>query len=314
MHYSTRDQSTSWRQTLRKVLVPLTAGAVVLLGGAATGQTQPAGSAGDHAVSTDLGSSSRDAGSARTARTWPPTPTSVGVPAGTNLSAYRGSCQITRPNTVIDSKTINCSPLDIQTTGVVIQSSKINGAITVGAQDDADPEGNGAIRVTVLDSEIDSSVSPDLRPIAWSHFIVKRSYLHGGYSGGECHNACKIKRSYVTGSGSHASGLRILRNGKLKHNTIWCEPQPAYEAGGCSGNLVMYEEFGTPHNNVVKHNYFPAGLFWYSLKFNGEDDGRIRIIDNVFGKPREAVADDWESKPSNVWTGNRFTGGGIARP
>lgn len=304
MHYSTRDQSTSWRQTLRKVFVPLTAGAVVLLGGAATGQAQPAGYSGD------------DAAAARSAasRTWPPTPTSVGVPDGTNLSTYRGSCTITQKGTVITAKTISCAPLEIRTTGVVIQSSKINGAIAVGSQDDSDPEGHDPVRVTVLDSEIDASSSPDFRPISSSHFVVKRSYLHGSFSGGECHNACKIKRSYVTGNGSHASGLRILRNGKLKHNTIWCEPDPAYEAGGCSGNLTMYEEFGTPRNNVVKHNYFPGGLFWYSLKFNGEDNGRIRIIDNLFGKPRAGVADDWEAKSSNVWTGNTFTNGRIARP
>ena len=77
--------------------------------------------------------------------------------------------------------------------------------------------------------------------------------------------------------------MRILRNGKLKHNTIWCEPDPATSDGGCSGNLTMYEEFGVPQNNVVKHNYFPGGSFYYSLKFNGGDNGRIRIIDNVFG-------------------------------
>jgi hypothetical protein len=257
----------------------------------------------------------------------------VGVPNGTVLSEYKGSCTITKPRKVIDRKIINCSPVNIKTTGVVIQNSKINGSVLVGTQDDfgptviSDPEGDGPIRVTILNSEIDASAGTnlDFRPISSSHYIVKNSYLHGTYSGGECHNACTIKWSYLHGFDSHASGLRILRNGTLKHNTIWCEPNPNSDDdgdgvpdvdGGCSGNLTMYEEFGTPHNNLVKHNYFPAGSFWYSIKFNGNDNGNIRIINNRFGlsKSGKHVADDWDAKPTNVWSGNTFTNGRVANP
>lgn len=250
----------------------------------------------------------------------------MGVPNKTTLSLYKGSCTITKARKVIQEKIINCSPLTIKTTGVVIKKSKINGAIDVGTQDGfdpsviSDPDGDDPIRVTVIRSEIDAGAAgadANFRPISSSHYIVKRSYLHGTYSGAECHNACTIKWSYIQGFGSHASGLRILRNGTLKHNTIWCKPDPSSgEDGGCSGNLTMYEEFGTPRNNLVKHNYFPAGLFWYSLKFNGADDGRIRIINNRFGPPRSGrrVADDWDAKPSNRWSGNTLTNGRVAKP
>lgn len=263
--------------------------------------------------------------------TWPPTPQSVGVPDGTNLSTYRGGCTITRARTVISRKVITCEQLQIRAVGVVIQDSLVNGSIQVGTQDDfeptviSDPEGDDSIRLTLLDSEVDTPADSDFRPISSSHYVVKRSYLHGTESGAECHNACTIKRSYVHGFGQHSSGMRILRNGTLKHNTIWCEPNPNSDEdedgvpdpdGGCSGNLVMYEEFGTPHNNVVKHNYFPAGLFYYSLKFNGRDDGDIQIVDNRFGRPREGnrVADDWDAQPSNVWSGNTLTNGRVAKP
>ena len=266
-------------------------------------------------------------------RQWPPTPQSVGVPTGTVLSNYEGRCTISKARTVIKRKIINCSPLNIKTTGVVIKNSKINGSVLVGTQDDfdptvvSDPEGDGRIRVTVVDSEIDTAAGTnlDFRPISFSHYIVKRSYLHGTYSGAECHNACTIKHSYIHGFGDHASGMRILRNGTLKHNTIWCEPNPNSdddgngvpdEDGGCSGDLTMYEEFGTPHNNLVKHNYFPAGWFWFALKFNGNDNGNIRIIDNRFGLLKRGgrhVADDWDAA-ANVWSGNTFTNGRIARP
>ena len=192
----------------------------------------------------------------------------------------------------------------------------------------SDPEGDGPIRVTILDSEINTAAGTnlDFRPISFSHYIVKNSYLHGTFSGAECHNACTIKNSYIHGFGDHASGLRILRNGTLKNNTIWCEPNPNSdedgdgvpdEDGGCSGDLTMYEEFGTPHNNLIKHNYFPAGWFWYSLKFNGNDNGNIRIIDNRFGLPKRGgrhVADGWDAEPTNVWSGNTFTNGRVAKP
>lgn len=262
---------------------------------------------------------------------WPPTAQSVGVPDGTKLSPHRGGCTITGARTVITRKVITCAPLYVRAVGVVIRDSVVNGWIQVGTQDDfeptviSDPEGDDPIRLTLLDSEVNTPADSDFRPISSSHYVVKRSYLHGTESGAECHNACTIKRSYVHGFGEHASGLRILRNGTLKHNTIWCEPNPNSDEdedgvpdpdGGCSGNLVMYEEFGTPHNNVVKHNYFPAGLFYYSLKFNGSDDGDIRIVDNRFGRPREGtrVADDWDARPSNVWSGNTLTNGRVARP
>jgi hypothetical protein len=313
-HPRTSTSTSSSRRPRRSLIATALAATAVLLGSASAHAglvTASADTSSDQAATSDT--AARTASNARS-RPWPPTPTNVGVPAGMSLKAYNGPCTITKAGQVIEGRTITCAPLEIRTTGVVIRDSKINGAIFVGSQDDSDPAGKGATGVTVLDSEIDASSTPDLRPISSSHFVVKRSYLHGSYSGAECHNACKIKRSYVTGSGTHASGMRILRNGKLKHNTIWCEPLPGLVDGGCSGNLTMYEEFGVPENNVIKHNYFPGGSFYFSLKFNGEDNGRIRILDNVFGKSQAGNTDDWDPKSSNVWTGNTMTTGRTARP
>ena len=267
------------------------------------------------------------------------TPPSTGFPDASNtgptgtLTAYTGPCTITTAGTVIDSKVINCVPLQISTIGVVVRNSKINGAVRVGVQDDynpatvSDPEGDDPIRVTILDSEIDATAAAGsgFRPISFSHYIVRNSYLHGGFSGAECHNACTIEDSYVHGFGEHSSGMRILRNGTLRGNTIWCEPNPNSdedgngvpdEDGGCSGNLTMYEEFGVPHHNLVEHNYFPAGLFWFSLKFNGNDNGTIKIVGNTFGipKPGAGLADDWDAKSTNVWSGNTLTNGRVASP
>ena len=181
----------------------------------------------------------------------------------------------------------------------------------------------------MVDSEIDTAAGTNLdsRPISFSHYIVKRSYLHGDLFRRrmpQCLHHQALVYSWLLAI--MLSGMRILRNGTLKHNTIWCEPNPNSdddgdgvpdEDGGCSGDLTMYEEFGTPHNNLLKHNYFPAGWFWYSLKFNGNDNGNIRIIDNRFGLLKRGgrhVADGWDAKAANVWSGNIFTTGRSRQP
>ena len=125
-------------------------------------------------------------------------------------------------------------PLQISTVGVVVKNSRINGAVRVGVQDDydptvvSDPEGDDPIRVTILDSEIDGSAAAasGMRPLSFSHYILRNSYVHDGGSGPECHNACTIEDSYIHAFGEHESGVRILRHGTLRGNTIWCEPNP----------------------------------------------------------------------------------------
>jgi hypothetical protein len=269
----------------------------------------------------------------------PTTPPPTGFPNASNtgptgtLTAYTGPCTITTAGTVIDSKIINCVKFEISTIGVVVKNSLINGVVHVGVQDDydptviSDPEGDDPIRVTILNSEIDASsaAGSGYRPLSSSHYIMRNSHIHSGGSGAECHNACTIENSFIHAFGEHESGVRILRNGTLRGNTIWCQPNPNSdedgngvpdEDGGCSGNLTMYEEFGVPRNNLVEGNYFPAGLFWFSLKFNGNDAGSIRIVNNTFGipKPGAGLADDWDAKATNVWSDNILTNGPVASP
>lgn len=263
-----------------------------------------------------------------------PTPDNTGVPAGTTLTPYMGPCYITTPNVVITAKTINCDEFQVETTGVIVRDSLINGIVRVGTQDDfgttgpgSDPNGTAPIRLTMTNVEIDGSAASGhgFRALQYSHYILRNSYVHGGGSGADCQNACLIENSYIEAFGEHESGMKILRNGTLRGNTIWCKPNPSSDDdgdgqpdpdGGCSGNLTMYSEFGVPHHNVIEGNYFPAGWFWYSLKFNGYDNGNLRIAGNTFGIPKSGayLADGWDPKPTNVWSGNVLTNGAVASP
>jgi hypothetical protein len=242
-----------------------------------------------------------------------PSPTTVGVPAGTTLTAYTGSCTISTPNTVISEKTINCNPLEIRTTGVRVERSLVNGGVDVGGRG-TDPEGDDPIRVTILDSEIDAG-GGNFRPVGVSHYRVERSYLHGTYSGAECHNACTIVDSYVHGSDTHTSGMRILRNGTVTHSVVWCERFPGTDIdGGCSADMVMYQEFGTPSNNLIERNLFPASPAWFCVRQDGGNAGGIRFVDNVFQRGefgtcgRAAPFTDFEAA-GNTYTNNRYDDG-----
>ncbi|MEO6867814.1 MAG: DUF4082 domain-containing protein, partial [Gaiellales bacterium] len=60
-----------------------------------------------------------------------PNATTTGVPAGTSLDTYTGSCKITVANTVIDSMIVNCPTLDILAANVQIRSSRIYGNVAL---------------------------------------------------------------------------------------------------------------------------------------------------------------------------------------
>lgn len=283
-------------------------------GGTDAGGTLDAGTGTSDSGTTDSGPSTPppDSG-AGASGAWPPSPTNTGVPAGTTLTSYTGPCTITTPNTVISEKLVDCGgQLRIETTGVLIQRSKVVGGVSVG-EHGSDPEGDDPLRVTVIDSELIGTDT--MRPIGSSHFRVVGSYLHGSYSGGDCHNACSIERSYLVASSNHTSGLRVLRNAKIIDSTIWCKPFPTgYEDGGCSADLVMYEEFGMPQNVRAEHNFFKATSAYFAIRQDGGNAGGLVFTNNVFEKGesgtcgRAAPTMEFEAA-GNTYTANEYDDG-----
>lgn len=248
------------------------------------------------------------------------TPQNTGVPAGTNLTNYSGPCTIRTAGTTIDAKAISCNPLRIETTGVKITRSKIDGGLDSG-RSDAD---GGKTVVTVERSEIIGNGT--WRGIGDSNYVVRDSYIHGGFSGGYCHRNCVIEGNYIEGGGSHASGFRLLRNAEFRGNTLFCKRAISDTDGGCSSDLTMYQEFGITKNVLVEANLFKATPAWYCAR--GGDAGSenqpgnhtyIRFVNNLFergggncsqqstGGPIMAFN---ASREGNVWSGNKYVGGG----
>lgn len=198
-----------------------------------------------------------------------PDATNTGVPAGTTLTAYTGPCTITTPNTVIDSKTINCS-LSIQTTGVQITKSKVTGTVSDGSGD----AGPGR-SFSVIDSEVTCAV--DTTCVGESNFTVTRSNLHGGNRMAHCYKHCLINDSWLHGvritSVSHASAMRFGQDTTVSHNTLACDVADTSQGGGCSADLTGYPDFEPVNNLTATYNHFvnsPA----YFCAYGGWNPGK----------------------------------------
>jgi len=223
----------------------------------------------------------------------PPPPTgwpdasNTGVPDGVTLTTYTGPCIITVPNTVIDAQTVNCD-LDIQTTGVQITRSRVNGSVGIDVPNS----------VSITDSEILTG-NRLATGIASGGFTALRVEVTGGNRGILCALNCTVQDSWIHGtyveSDWHASAVRAEVNSTIRHNTLACDwliPTPL--DGGCSADLTGYPDFAAPHDWTIDNNLFlanPTGAAFCA--YGGSSPGKpysndpmtgvnIKFTNNVF--------------------------------
>lgn len=262
----------------------------------------------------------------------------TGVPAGTTLTTYTGSCSITTPNTVIDSKMVNCG-LNIRAANVVIRNSQINGNIYVDSC-------TGNYSVTIEDSRVHVG-DINYRGLQPCYYVARRVNVTGGQSMAWCAN-CTIEDSFLhapledpegaaNNHAAHNSTVRIAAYATLRHNTLWCNvksyPQPdGQDDSGCSANQTGYSHDGSPpHYSTIEANlYMPTsgGYCAYGGSTSGELDQVHHIVfkDNIFrrtapgweGGPNcgywGAIADFDSSRPGNQWINNRWSDGTTLPP
>lgn len=239
-----------------------------------------------------------------------PSPSTVGVPAGTVLTNYSGPCTITVPNTVLDARWIGCT-LTIATTGVVITRSIVDGGILTGRSNAT----GQPVKVTVEDSRLIGHGST--RGIDGSAYVVLRSHLSGDTSGGWCWRSCLVEQSYIEGSGDHTSAFRLQRDGVMRGNVLWCKRGIADTDGGCSSDLTSYADVIDGQQTVIDNNVLTGNLFkatpgWYCMRAgfgtnwavtgNTFEVGAGRCSEQSGGGPVDA----WGS---GVWSDNRYTDG-----
>ena len=256
-----------------------------------------------------------------------PGPSNTGVPAGTVLSAYTGSCTITANNTTIDSKTINCD-LVIQASGVKITKSKINGSVS----NDENTTGHS---FTISDTEIDVGNRAGTG-LESRDFTATRMHIYGGNRSVNCWDNCSITDSYVHGqfrdnSGvAHESGIRMGQSSTIRHNSILCDAPEVPPDAGCSADLTGYGDFGPVQNNVIDKNLFMATLSGGFCSYGGSSQGKpysgqtnhITFTDNIYQRGTnpsdhgQYVCGYYGSNtafdpnaPGNVWSNNKFDDG-----
>lgn len=197
-----------------------------------------------------------------------PNSDNTGIPTGTVLTNYTGSCNLTTPNTTITAKTINCS-LTINAANVVIENSKINGGnITI----------NGGSFI-LRDSEVNFGNNINDEGLKGVNFTVSRADLYGGKRQVWCNNNCTLEDSYLhdqlsdpTGV-THESAVRVEQNTTLRHNTLLCNAPDFPPDAGCSANQTGYPDFTTIHHNTMENNLYMATNGGY-CSYGGATNGK----------------------------------------
>ena len=252
----------------------------------------------------------------------------TGVPSGTTLTAYTGSCTITTANTVIDSKLVNCG-LNIRAANVVVRNSQINGNVYVDSC-------TGNYSVTIEDSRIHVN-DLNYRGLQPCYYVARRVNVSGGQSMAWC-QSCTIQDSFLHdpledfAGLAHNSTVRMAAYATLRHNTFWChvaEHQSEFDGSGCSATQTGYSHDGSPpHDSLVEANlYMPTsgGYCSYGGSTSGELDQVHHIVfkDNIFrktapGYPGGPNCGYWgastsfdPSRPGNQWINNRWSDGSI---
>lgn len=258
-----------------------------------------------------------------------PGPDNTGVPAGTQLTTYTGSCSITTANTVIDKKIVNCDRLDVRAKGIVITNSQINGRVYI------DDTWCDFASFTITDSSVHTTDKLS-RALMYCNYVATRVNLSGGGSMAICSN-CTIQDSYLhdpledPDGKAHNSTVRIGPYANIIHNTLWCNVRSIQstdgsgESSGCSANQTGYSHDGLPpHNSTLKRNFYmaiPDGYCAYGGSTGGDGATQvhdIKFIENIF--QRGNLPNDWKPTPAYICgyygpitsldnlPGNEFTG------
>lgn len=255
-----------------------------------------------------------------------PGPGNTGVPSGTSLSAYTGSCTVTTANTVIDSKMIICSTLTIRATGVIIRRSLLQGT------DVTNSGGTGTF--TIEDSTVVNGAREQCLCIGDHNFVARRVEVRGGNRSMYCASDCVIEDSWLHGQqlqgAQHGSGLREERNTSATHNVLVCDYPIVNDVTslGCSADLTGYPDFAPVHGNTIRRNLFLASITSSFCAYGGATNGKPfsgdplngtnqKFVENVFQRGGNSkcgfygpVTDFAAGRSGNVWSGNVWDDGG----
>ena len=258
-----------------------------------------------------------------------PNADNTGVPDGTTLTAYTGSCSITANGTVIDSKIVNCD-LDIKASDVVIKRSRINGEVNGG-------EGTKS-SFRIEDSEVINKARAACQCIGSDNFTALRVEVKGGNRGIYCRLNCTVQDSWIHGTAllatQHASAIRVERYSTITHNTMQCDWTALTDSEiGCSADMTGYPDFAPITHNTITNNLFMAnptgtGFCAYGGATNGKpfsgdptNATYIKFVGNIWQRGSNGKCGTYgpvtgfdTRRTGNVWSDNKFDNGTVIQP
>jgi hypothetical protein len=266
-----------------------------------------------------------------------PGPGLVGPPEGTVLTAYTGPCAITTPNTVIDSKIVNCD-ISVRAGGLVIKNSIINGSVL-------QPSGqypSFSIEYSKIDGADGNGYACVNCGVTGQNFTLRYSEIVNTNRGVWCQKNCIIEDNYIHGTTlepvasnlAHASAARVEQYTTIRHNVLSCDfdgPFPNNELG-CSAGMTGYPDFAPIHHNTIEGNLFVANRTNGFCAYGGATQGKpysndplnatyIVFRDNVWqrGSTRKCgaygpITSFNASGTGNVWSNNRWDDGTLVPP
>jgi hypothetical protein len=240
----------------------------------------------------------------------------TGVPAGTSLSGFTGSCDISR-NTVITGKTVNCT-LSVNSGNLTLSDSMVNGEVF----------NNGSGSVLIQDSTLNGG-SDMSETVLGSNLTILSSNLYGNQHEVYCGGNCTIKDSWLHdnhdfGSSDHQNGFLSTGGSAylLQHNSVYC-------VGGCTGDITFIPNDDVSDATVSRNLLVATPDAAYCLYPSSDHPSKPGVVSqmtvtgNVFQHgPNGKCAfygpvygwDDPTASPGtdgygNVWSGNTWENG-----
>ncbi len=254
-----------------------------------------------------------------TGHCWPG-PNTTGVPAGTALTNYTGSCVIQTANTVIQNKHINCR-LDVRATGVIVRNSTILGVTS-------DSAFSGSVQVE--HSEIDGGNDDSYPAVGYHDITLIATNLHGGQHNYQCDYNCTITDSWLhdtylgATSGAHENGFISNggHDGVLTHNTLECNRPDNGNGGGCTAATSLFGDFDAISRFTFDHNLYVSPNAGSYCAYGGSGKSglpdHVVFTNNIFQKGPNGHCSYYgpitafdPARPGNIWTNNKYDDGTV---
>lgn len=242
----------------------------------------------------------------------------TGVPAGTSLTKYTGSCDIRRDDVVIDGKIVDCGGMLVYGANLVIRRSKLVGIVKTNSD-------RASLRIE--DSEVDGR-DDQSEAIGMNNVTVLRSNVYGDQHSVHCGANCTVIDSWLhdqydgKAAGWHQNAF-ITNGGSghlLRHNSLHCR-------GGCTADVALIPDDDISDVTVDRNLLVAspdAAYCAYGGGHSGNKPGSTSSIvysDNVFQRGAKGGCATYgpvtyfdTGAPGNRWIGNVWASGGSVAP